>query len=238
MRFLDVWRFSKIEAEVHIILGLAEALGRTHNPLFICDDIGLGKTHLLHAIAHYALSRDASLKIIYLNAEKFINIFVQALKGGQLSQIREEANSTDMFLIDDIQFLCNRNRSGSQEELSHIFDTLRSKDRQIVISSNHRPSKLKLISEMLTKFFQSGLLVELQVPDESMRIEIIRKKAALMNCNVPDDVIHFIAQNITSNIRDLEGGLKRIIMAHKISNKLKVTYNTTRRELGPILQRF
>lgn len=195
-------------------LAVAEMPGKAYNPLFIWGGVGLGKTHLMHAICHYALKRDGGLKVLYLSAEKFVNEFVQDILAHRMPQFKERYRKIDILLMDDIQFFGDK--EGSQEEFFHTFNDLRDDNRQMVICSDRQPSELKNIEERLTSRFAWGLVTDIQPPDLETRIAILQKKAMLKDCVIPDEVIHFLAQHIPSNIRELEGALNRVIMSSEL----------------------
>ncbi|MBR1671607.1 MAG: chromosomal replication initiator protein DnaA [Fretibacterium sp.] len=198
-------------------LAVAEMPGKAYNPLFIWGGVGLGKTHLMHAICNYALGRSNNLRVLYLSAEQFLNEFVKAIASSRTAQFKERYRNLDILLIDDIQFLGNKEQS--QEEFYHTFNTLRDDGRQVVICSDRQPSELKNIEERLTSRFNWGLVADIQPPDLETRIAILQKKAALRHYALPDEVIHFLAQHIPSNIRDLEGALTRVIMSSELMHE-------------------
>ena len=198
-------------------LAVAEMPGKAYNPLFIWGGVGLGKTHLMHAICHYALRRSSGLKVLYLSAEKFVNEFVQDILAHRRPQFKERYRKIDILLMDDIQFFGDK--EGSQEEFFHTFNDLRDDNRQMVICSDRQPSELKNIEERLTSRFAWGLVTDIQPPDLETRIAILQKKAMIKGCVIPDEVIHFLAQHIPSNIRELEGALNRVIMSSEITQE-------------------
>lgn len=198
-------------------LAVAEMPGKAYNPLFIWGGVGLGKTHLMHAICNYAQEKNKNLRTIYLSAEQFLNEFVKAIGNKQTAQFKERYRNLDILLIDDIQFLGSKEQS--QEEFFHTFNSLHDDGRQVVICSDRQPSELKNIEERLTSRFSWGLVADIQPPDLETRIAILQKKAALRNYNIPDEVIHFLAQHIPSNIRELEGALTRAIMSSEVEQE-------------------
>ena len=198
-------------------LAVAEMPGKAYNPLFIWGGVGLGKTHLMHAICHYALQRSGGLKVLYLSAEKFVNEFVQDILAHRMPQFKERYRKIDILLMDDIQFFGDK--EGSQEEFFHTFNDLRDDNRQMVICSDRQPSELKNIEERLTSRFAWGLVTDIQPPDLETRIAILQKKAMIKDCVIPDEVIHFLAQHIPSNIRELEGALNRVIMSSELMHE-------------------
>jgi len=202
-------------------LAVAESLVSTEapvkerfNPLFIWGGVGLGKTHLMHAICHYALKRSPDLRALYISAEKFLNEFIQSIRDSKTDQFKDRYRNVDILLIDDIQFLGNRERS--QEEFFHTFNTLYEGNSQVVICSDRQPSELQNIEDRLISRFNWGMVADIQPPDLETRIAILQKKAMLRGCDLPDEVVHFLAQHIPSNIRDLEGALNRVIMSSEL----------------------
>ena len=171
----------------------------------------------MHAICHYALRRSSGLKVLYLSAEKFVNEFVQDILAHRMPQFKERYRKIDILLMDDIQFFGDK--EGSQEEFFHTFNDLRDDNRQMVICSDRQPSELKNIEERLTSRFAWGLVTDIQPPDLETRIAILQKKAMIKDCVIPDEVIHFLAQHIPSNIRELEGALNRVIMSSEITQE-------------------
>ncbi|NLL37213.1 MAG: chromosomal replication initiator protein DnaA [Fretibacterium sp.] len=208
-------------------LAVAETPGKAYNPLFIWGGVGLGKTHLMHAICHYALDRRSGLRAVYLSAEKFLNEFVQAIAAKQMSQFKEHYRNVDILLIDDIQFLGNKGQS--QEEFFHTFNTLHSDNKQVVICSDRPLSDLRNIDieDRLISRFAWGLVTDIQPPDLETRIAILRKKAKLRQYSMPDEVIDFLAQHIPSNIRELEGALNRVIACAELSGDPVTIENTS-----------
>lgn len=190
-------------------LAVAEMPGKAYNPLFIWGGVGLGKTHLMHAICHYALERDTNLKVLYISAENFLNEFVHAIAFSKTAQFKERYRNLDILLIDDIQFLGNKEQS--QEEFFHTFNNLHEGNKQVVICSDRQPSELKNIEDRLISRFAGGLVTDVQTPDFETRIAILQRKATLKGRIIPDDVIYFLAHHIPSNIRELEGSLNRVI---------------------------
>jgi chromosomal replication initiator protein len=196
-------------------LAVAETPGEAYNPLFIWGGVGLGKTHLMHAICHHALERKRSLNVVYASSEKFINEFIQSLQSRQGPEFKNRYRNVDILLIDDIQFLGDKH--SSQEEFFHTFDTLRGANKQIVICSDRPPSELRNIEDRLVSRFVWGLVTDIQPPDIETRIAILRKKALLRGYAIPENVINFLAQCIPSNIRDLEGALNRVVACSELS---------------------
>lgn len=190
-------------------LAVAEMPGSAYNPLFIWGGVGLGKTHLMHAICHYAIERNPELKVLYISAENFLNEFVHAIAFSKTSQFKERYRNLDILLIDDIQFLGNKEQS--QEEFFHTFNTLYDGNKQVVICSDRQPSELNNIEDRLISRFAGGLVTDVQTPDFETRVAILQRKATLKGRVISDDIIYFLARHVPSNIRELEGALNRVI---------------------------
>ena len=195
-------------------LAVAENPGKAYNPLFIWGGVGLGKTHLMHAICHHALSRVSNLRVQYLGTEKFLNDFVNAIATSKMREFRKRYRNVDILLIDDIQFLGNKDQS--QEEFYNTFNTLRDFNKQVVICSDRPPSELRGIEDRLISRFAWGLVTDIQPPDFETRVAILKKKAMMKNYELSHDVAGFLARHIPSNIRELEGALNRVIMSSEL----------------------
>src|SRR5580704_9860485 len=189
-------------------LAVAQAPAQAYNPLFIYGDTGLGKTHLMHAIGHAVLRSNPDSRVAYLSTEKFTNEFIQALQENSLTKFRQRYRHADVLLIDDVQFLAGKERI--QEEFFHTFNDLFESGKQVVLSSDRRASEIQKIESRLVSRFEWGLPADIQAPDYETRLAILRSKAASLKCDVPEAVVTFIAQNITRNIRRLEGALIRV----------------------------
>jgi len=189
-------------------VAVAEAPAKAYNPLFVYGDSGLGKTHLLHAIGHYAQSLYQGLKVRYVSSEEFTNDFINMIRDGKQDGFRRRYRDVDVLLVDDIQFL--ENKEGTQEEFFHTFNTLHNASKQIVISSDRAPKRLVTLEDRLRSRFEWGLQTDVQPPELETRIAILRKKAVTDRLNAPPEALEYIASRISTNIRELEGALIRV----------------------------
>lgn len=190
-------------------MGVANAPGKAYNPLFIYGGVGLGKTHLMHGVGNYIKDNDVSAKVYYTSSEEFLNEYIKSIQTNTTGAFRKKYRSIDILLIDDIQFLAGRERI--QEEFFHTFNTLHHSNKQIVLTSDRPASEIQGLENRLVSRFEWGLTTELQMPDIETRIAILRNKQADSNPQVSEQIINFIAENITSNVRRLEGALIKVI---------------------------
>jgi chromosomal replication initiator protein len=198
-------------------LAVAQSPAQAYNPLFIYGDTGLGKTHLMQAIGHAVLRRNPEARVAYLSTEKFTNEFIQALQENSLVRFRQRYRHVDMLLLDDVQFLASKERI--QEEFFHTFNDLFESGRQIVLSSDRRASEIQKLESRLVSRFEWGLPADIQPPDLETRVAILRAKAASLKFTIPPAVLNFIAQNISKNIRRLEGALIKVASYAELTNR-------------------
>lgn len=213
-------------------LAVAENPGKAYNPLLLYSNAGLGKTHLMHSIGHYILQENSSVKVLYVTSEKFINDLINAIKDDKREEFRNSYRTVDVLLIDDIQFIAGK--KGMQEEFFHTFNTLVESNRQIVITSDRHPREIQNLEERIRTRLESSLIIDIQPPDYETRVAILRKKAQKNNMGIPDEILDIIAKSIKSNIRELEGAIKRITLYCSMSNE-PITKEYVMREMKDII---
>ena len=213
-------------------LAVSQAPGRTYNPLFLYGGVGLGKTHLLHAIGQHVAAHKKGARVTYLSSEKFTNEFIDAIQNSQLVRFRRKYRQTDVFLIDDIQFLAGKERI--QEEFFHTFNTLHEAHKQIVLTCDRPASEIQNLEHRLVSRFEWGLVTDMQPPDAETRVAILRKKEKMMGVELPEEILNFLAQRIRTNIRRLEGALVRVSSYASLTGK-KLTLEVVEELLREVL---
>ena len=217
-------------------LAVAESPGEVYNPLFIYGGVGLGKTHLMHSIAHFILKNKQKAKILYVTSEKFTNELIDAIRNKNnttTTEFREKYRNNDVLLIDDIQFIIGK--ESTQEEFFHTFNTLYEAKKQIIISSDKPPKEIETLEERLRSRFEWGLTVDIQSPDYETRMAILRKKEEMEGYNIDNEVIKYIATNIKSNIRELEGALTKIVALSKLGTNRDITIELAEEALKDLI---
>ena len=216
-------------------LAVAESPGEVYNPLFLYGGVGLGKTHLMHSIAHFILDKNPKKKVLYVTSETFTNELIETIRNGNntaMSKFREKYRNIDVLLIDDIQFIIGK--ESTQEEFFHTFNSLYSANKQIIISSDKPPKDMEILDERFRSRFEWGLIVDITLPDYETRMAILHKKEDMDGYNVSEDVIKYIANNIKSNIRELEGAFNKVVAYAKLEKK-EVTLELAEQALKDIV---
>ena len=227
-------------------LAVAESPGEVYNPLFLYGDVGLGKTHLMHSIAHFILNKNSKKKVLYVTSETFTNELIEALKNGKtannesaMAQFRDKYRNNDVLLIDDIQFIIGK--ESTQEEFFHTFNHLHTSGKQIIISSDKPPKDIETLEARLRTRFEWGLIPDISAPDYETRMAILRKKIELDHLekyNIPTEVLKYIADNIKSNIRELEGSLNKLIALYKLNNPETIDISLAAEALKDIISSY
>lgn len=212
--------------------GVAETPGSKYNPFFIYGGVGLGKTHLMHAIGNQILSYNSNAKVLYVTSENFTNQLINALKDQATEKFREKYRNIDVLLIDDIQFIANK--KSTQEEFFHTFNTLYESGKQIVLSSDKPPKDIELLEDRLKSRFEWGLIADISNPDYETRLAILRKKTQLDNIIIDDEILSAIATRVDSNIRELEGTLNKLIAKASLTNS-PITMEMTEKAINDIV---
>ena len=200
-------------------LAVADAPGQVYNPLFIYGGAGLGKTHLMHSIGHYVLNNKPDTKILYVDSEQFTNEVIESIRSGNatsMKNLREKYRNVDILMIDDIQFIIGK--ESTQEEFFHTFNALHSMGKQIILSSDKPPKEMETLDERFRSRFEMGLIADIQAPDYETRMAILKKKTENLNKEISNDILDYIASNIKSNIRELEGAFNKIVAYSKLNN--------------------
>lgn len=215
-------------------LAVAEQPSRAYNPLFVYGGVGLGKTHLMHAIGQSIQIHSPYLRLSYMSAERFMNELINSIRYDKMMEFREKYRNIDVLMMDDIQFLAGKERT--QEEFFHTFNALYDSQKQIIISSDSPPKEIPTLEERLHSRFEWGLLADLQPPDLETKMAILRKKAEAQSVDLPDDVVLFIATNIKSNIRELEGALVRLVAYSSLTGE-RISYELAQKVLRSIAEK-
>ncbi len=214
-------------------IAVAESPGKTYNPLFIYGGVGLGKTHLMHSIGNKVMNGKHDVSVLYVSSEQFTNEVVSAIRHEKMSDLKEKYRNLDLLLLDDVQFIANK--TATQEEFFYTFNALYEKQKQIVISCDRPPKEISDVTDRLRSRFNMGLIADIQPPDIETKIAIIGKKSEMMGKKIPEDVAHYLASKIKSNIRELEGSLIRIAAQSSLTGE-EINIETTKKILKDIIQ--
>lgn len=216
-------------------LAAAESPGEVYNPLYIYGGAGLGKTHLMHSIGHFILERNPGIKVLYVTSENFTNEVISCIRSGdaiKMNNVREKYRTVDILMIDDIQFIIGK--ESTQEEFFHTFNTLHSAGKQIILSSDKPPKDMETLEERLRSRFEWGLIADIQPPDYETRMAILQKNAENYNKEIDNEVLQYIAENVKSNIRELEGALNKIMAFSKL-NKVDINLDYAEEALKDVI---
>ena len=216
-------------------LAVAESPGEAYNPLYIYGGPGLGKTHLMHSIGHFILEQNPATKVIYVTSEEFTNEVIESIRNGNASSMtkfRDKYRTVDVLMIDDIQFIIGK--ESTQEEFFHTFNALQTQGKQIILTSDKPPKEMETLEERIRSRFEWGLMADIGVPDYETRMAILRKKAESDSFNIDDDILNYIATNIKSNVRELEGALNKLLAFNHLEHT-DITMDIAERELAKII---
>lgn len=216
-------------------LAAAESPGDTYNPLYLYGGPGLGKTHLMHSIGHFILEQNPDMKVLYVTSEEFTNEVIESIRSGNaasMTKLREKYRTVDVLMVDDVQFIIGK--ESTQEEFFHTFNVLHSARKQIILSSDKPPKEIETLDERFRSRFEWGLIADIQPPDYETRMAILRKNAESCSRKINEEIIKYIATNIKSNIRELEGAFNKIVAAGKL-NKVDVTLDLAEEALKDII---
>ncbi len=216
-------------------LAVAESPGETYNPLYIYGGPGLGKTHLMHSIGHFILDENPNAKVIYVTSEQFTNEVIESIRNGNASSMtkfRDKYRTVDVLMIDDIQFIIGK--ESTQEEFFHTFNALQTQGKQIILTSDKPPKEMETLEERIRSRFEWGLMADIGIPDYETRMAILRKKAESDNFDIDDEILNYIANNIKSNVRELEGALNKLLAYNNLC-KETITMEIAQKELQNII---
>ena len=217
-------------------LAVAESPGEAYNPLFIYGGAGLGKTHLMHSVGHFILEQNPATKVLYVTSESFTNEVIESIRSGNaaaMTKLREKYRTVDVLMIDDVQFIIGK--ESTQEEFFHTFNVLHSAGKQVILSSDKPPKAMETLEERFRSRFEWGLIADIQPPDYETRMAILKKNAEYYDKEIDDSIFQYIATNIKSNIRELEGAFNRIIAKSKIDNASEITLELAEDALKDII---